>query len=277
MQQIEIEELRNSFKNNLLKSVLIRVDYTGINKLDGWIEEQLSFLRQYFSSYDRGTNRNARIDLTNFEDIAKTLSIPVSEIKNETVHTFHSWCKEDQAKDDDVSLSITSYYLALNITCHNYRTIDDYLSFVNSLITGLYEKFSFLKVQRIGIRKVGGAPFGNIEDMSSVFKNECYFGYEVDNCPHTPMERDYTDRYIVEDFKMKVNCTRRYKLQNMKGVFKHLTLLDLDGYIDLSCIEKNKYNIKDDSCIIMKTINDHLFEIFYNVTQEKYIKAGGVL
>ena len=114
MDKDKIDGLRHTLERNLLKNVLIRLDYSGIDDIQKAISNNEQFFGRHFGVYTRGKANNASLDLTNVDDIAKTLSIPVREIKSETVHTYSEW---KGGQHDDVKLSITSYYTTLNVAC----------------------------------------------------------------------------------------------------------------------------------------------------------------
>lgn len=274
MDQKSINELRHSFKANLLKSVLIRFDYTGINSLDNWIEKPKDLFYEHFTSYERGVHNNAQLDLTNLDDIAKTLSIPVTEIKKETVHVFTGW---KMGNTDDVKLSISAYYLTLNVVCKNYTTIDNYINFISEIIKLLYQEFGFFNIRRVGIRKVGGDSFLSKEDVYKVFKPEYFFGRPCEENVTMPIKREYKDAYMLQDKSMKINYTRLYRLQNTREGERHQVLLDLDGYVDKYIIEQCDIKLRDNVYTVLNDLNSHLFELFHNSVQQEYIDKQGVI
>lgn len=268
MQSDIIDKLRGTIRSGLLKNVLIRIDYTGINNIDTWIEEKQDFLSEYFSCYERGSNNNAKVEFTNIDDIAKSLSLPVSEIRKETIHSYSEWRK---GNTDDVRLSITSYYITLNIVCNNYTTIDNYLDFISLYISAISSKYSFLTIQRVGIRKIGGKSFPQIDDMCEIYRPELFFGEDISRDSH-PLQREYSDMYLLNDNSLKVNYRRLYKCQKMREEDRHLTLLDLDCYVDQYNIGKYAYDIKRDCIAILKMLNTHLFQLFYDSVQVFFIE-----
>ena len=107
----DIYNLRHGFTQNLLKNALIRIDYSGVNNIDSWIQDNQGFMQSYFDSYERGMRNQALLRLTSPEDIAKTLSIPVDEVKKVTVHEFNQWKGKEM---DFVTMLVTNYYMTLN-------------------------------------------------------------------------------------------------------------------------------------------------------------------
>ena len=111
-----------------------------------------------------------------------------------------------------------------------------------------------------------------MEEVLAIYRKELFFGAEVDKEESLPIGREYTYRYVLQDFSLKVNYSRQYRLYNsIQGLQKHQVLLDIDTYIDKSCIDRKKYNLIEDSDKILKTINAHQFKIFMESVQESYI------
>lgn len=105
MKTASIDDIRHSLKHNLLKNVLIRLDYTGITNIDNWVEKFQPIMKGWFSIYSRGVQNNMKANLTSIEDIAENLSIPIDEIRKETIHEFTGWLKDE----NNVTMSISPY------------------------------------------------------------------------------------------------------------------------------------------------------------------------
>lgn len=269
MDKATIDTLRHTLERNLLRNVLIRLDYSGIDDIQKAISNNEQFFGRHFGVYTRGKANNASLDLTNVDDIAKTLSIPVREIKSETVHTYSEWRGEQH---DDVKLSITSYYTTLNVACRYYKTIDEYLAFIKELIDMMYEIYSFMDIKRIGIRKLGGDTFDSIEQMFHVYKSDLFFGQDIDQTARF-LQREYTDRYAFADGSMKVNYSRNYRLRVVEGKNKCQAMLDIDGYVDESNIAE--YDVKSDPMKVLTVINTNIDEVFFNSVTKEYIDKKG--
>ena len=267
----DIYNLRHGFTQNLLKNALIRIDYSGVNNIDSWIQDNQGFMQSYFDSYERGMRNQALLRLTSPEDIAKTLSIPVDEVKKVTVHEFNQWKGKEM---DFVTMLVTNYYMTLNIRCNNYKCIDPYLSLAVRFMESMYGKFGFFKVQRIGIRKIGGGIFDNMKEVSKIYKPTLFFGESVSVESIDVFNRRYEDNFGFTDKKMKANSIRILRL-NSHG--KLQVLLDLDCYIDQFNIEVNDYDIKGNSWEIMTAINNQQFRLFLDAVQEEYISRKGAL
>lgn len=210
MEKVDLD-LRYSLNKNLLKSVLVRVDYTGVTGVERWVDANRDFMYTAFEEYNRGVNNNARLDLSNMEEVAKTLSIPVSEIKKETQHIYTS-CKlkhsETEPVTDNVKMIVTSYFMTFYVVCNGYKNIDVYLSFLTDFFKRFATISEYMKIRRIGIRKIGGKPFDSVEQAQRVYKPEFFFGNNITDAFRV-IQRDYKDCYILPDESMKVNYTSK--------------------------------------------------------------------
>lgn len=263
-----IDKIRHSLKHNLLKNVLIRLDYTGITNIDNWVEKFQPAMKDWFSIYSRGVQNNMKANLTSIEDIAANLSIPIEEIRKETIHEFTGWLKDD----NNVTMSISPYFMTINIRCNKYKSIDTFLALTSLFLKDMYKNNPYFNIHRIGIRKVNGKAFDTMKEVLAIYRKELFFGKEVDEEESLPIGREYTYRYVLKDFSLKVNYSRQYRLYNsIQGLQKHQVLLDIDTYIDKSCIDKNNYKLIEDSDKILKIMNEHQFKIFMESVQESYL------
>lgn len=265
----EISKMRYSFKHTLLRNVLIRIDYTGITNIDNWVESFQTVMKEYFSIYNRGIQNNARVNLTSLEEIANNLSIPIEEIRKETIHEFSSWKKDA----NDVTLSISPFFMTINVRCKEYSNIDAFLELTKIFLGKMYESNPFFDVHRIGIRKINGKVFDTVDEILKIYKKQLFFGKEVDEQKSKPLQREYSYRYVLKDSTIKVNYSRQYRLaKSFDGKEKHQVLLDIDTYVDKFNIDKCNYNLKDNCIEVLQTINNHQFEIFAESVEDDYLQ-----
>jgi len=266
---------RYSLKENLLRKILIRIDYTGVTTIDNWIESiKTDFVKKYFDRYIRRLHNNARVDLSNLGDISKSLSIPISEIVREPIHTFTE--SKFAEREDKVQLDITSFYTIISIDCINYKNIDLYLTFTENLINNLLNSDTCIQIKRIGIRKIGGTEFNNREEIYKVYEENQFLCQLIDDHDIEIANREYTDRFLKKNPDVKINYSRLCRSVNIQGETKMQVILDIDGYIDDSIISKNGYQFpKDLHNVLSVNINDYLFELFKKSVQEEYLKKYG--
>ena len=173
MNTASIDDIRHSMKHNLLRNVLIRLDYTGITNIDNWVEKFQPVMKDWFSIYSRGVQNNMKANLTSIEDIAENLSIPIDEIRKETIHEFTGWLKDD----NNVTMSISPYFMTINIRCNNYTLIDAFLDLTSLFLKNMYKNNPYFNIHRIGIRKVNGKAFDTMEEVLAIYRKELFFVY----------------------------------------------------------------------------------------------------
>ena len=266
---------RYSLKENQLKKILIRVDYSGVTTIDNWIESiKADFTKPYFDRYVKRIRNNATMDFSNLEEIARTLSIPISEIIKEPIHTFSDSKFKDQ--EDKVVLDITSLYSALSIECIHYKCINPYIEFVSKLIENLLASDSYIQIKRIGIRKIGGCEFEDMNTVYNVYEKDVVFCNLIDEADIEMANREYTDRFFKKEEQIKVNYTRLCRNIKIKGTDKTQVILDMDGYVDEELINQNSYQFpRDIHTVLFDKINNYLFELFKSSVTLNYLERHG--
>lgn len=266
---------RYCLNENLLRKILIRIDYIGVTTIDTWIESiKTDFAKKYFDRYIRRLHNNAKVDLSKMGDISKSLSIPVAEIVREPIHTFTE--SKFPEREDKVQLDITSFYTTISIDCINYKNIDLYLDFTRDLMASLLASDTYIQIKRIGIRKIGGTEFNNREDIYKVYEENQFLCKLIDEHDIEIANREYTDRFVKKNPDVKINYSRLCRAISIQGDNKIQVVLDMDGYIDEGLILKNNYQFpKDLYDVLSININTYLFELFKKSVQEDYLKRHG--
>lgn len=259
---------RNCLTENLLRKVLLRVDYAGVTDIIPWIDSiKKDFTIKYFGNYSRVQNNNINITITNPNEVA-----PVSEMTKELIHRFSD--SKFKGLKDSVQLDISNFYTTLLIDCKEYQNIDPYVDFLVDLLSLLLEYDSYIKIKRIGIRKWSGDIFPTEQEIFKVYEKKILNQYEYQGI--SMISQTYTDQFFRQSPDVKINNTRLYGKIVMDQQEQVQVLLDMDGYVDEQIINKNQYDfprqLKD---ILMGNINDYLFELFKDSVQETYLHKHG--
>lgn len=267
---------REDIKKNLLKKVLLRIDYDGIASIDNYVENHYDFFGKYFSDTCKGSINNATIDRKSLDEIADRLSLDVKEFRKEPLHFFRSPKRDVIVGTDDVELTISTYYVALDIKCNNYQTIDQYMDLIIDLFQSLYTTFKMFKVRRAAIRKISGDTFDSYVALNKVYESDLFFGKQVEpNAEIDIFQREYHDAYILTDHTKKVNYARKFRTIKYEGNIKLQTVLDTDVYCDEFCLRMHKCSNEQDLKELMYSINDHQFDLFKESVTIDYLKSQG--
>lgn len=273
---------RYTMRANMLRKVLIRIDYDGVTDINEWIKlfKENDELSSYFQKYTKGVQNQATISLSNMKEIAESRSIPLSTFQSEPLHRFSDAVFKDEdgiQRDDKIVMDVTSLFLTFSIDCVNYKNMDVYISFLNNYIKAFLENDKYIVIQRIGVRKLGGDVFRSFEDCSGTFESSVFAPLDVAILKGRLIDREYVDRIIKNDETVKVNFARRCRaIKTDDGETVYQALLDIDGYVDKGLIEKNNYRFPNDFENVVKTkINDYLFELYKSSVTEQYLKDNG--
>lgn len=267
---------------NMLRKVLIRIDYDGVTDINEWIKlfKENDELSSYFQKYTKGVQNQATISLSNMEEIAESRSIPLSTFQSEPLHRFSDAVFKDEdgiQRDDKIVMDVTSLFLTFSIDCVNYKNMDVYISFLNDYIKAFLENDKYIVIQRIGVRKLGGDVFKSLDDFSETFEESVFATLDVANLNGGLIDREYVDRIIKNDETVKVNFARRCRaIKTDDGKTVYQALLDIDGYVDKGLIEKNQYRFPElFEKVVKNQINDYLFELYKLSVTEQYLKDNG--
>lgn len=273
---------RYTMRANMLRKILIRIDYDGVTDINEWIKlfKLNKDLSSCFQKYTKGVQNQATLSLSNMEEIAEDRSIPLNTFQSEPLHRFSDAVFIDEngmQREDKIVMDVTSLFLTFSIDCVNYKNMDVYINFLNNYITAFLENDKYIVIQRIGVRKLGGDFFKSLKDFSETFENTVFATPDVANFGGELIDREYIDRILKNDKSVKVNFARRCRARKMDdGNTGYQALLDIDGYVDDWVIKINNYKFPDDFERVVKTqINDYLFELYKLSVTEQYLKNNG--
>ena len=261
---------RQSISSKSLKRVIIRYDFKGVTSIDTWITEiKQKYCSKFFREYSIGEHGQATIDVQNLEEISERLSIPLSEVSRQPLHQFSG--STFNGLQDLVQLEITRFSITLIIECRNYVSIEPYLDFINTLVLSLLGTDAFIRIERIGIRKLDGFQFKTWDELVANLDSSI-IGPLTDLIEDTALLRDYTDSWYWKRFMSKINFTR--KIRNVQLVSEdhvYQVVLDMDAYTDDETMQIP--DIIDEVFLREETqrLNNALYKIFIKSLTEQYI------
>ena len=202
-----------------------------------------------------------------FEQISKSLSIPVEQIEKNIFFRYEKI--ENSIK---IVFDISRYYLCLNLLCNkNYTGLDAYIDLFSKVKNVVFETESFANSKRLGIRKIREQDFEHIEDVFKVFRKGSFPGSPVKGLENIASE--YTD--VKKDGKCgfrlnrKVYSIRYIDRRSNKVVDKKIqTILDIDSYIDdIEVLKENKMHD------LLKLVNDREFDLYKSFMTPAFLRG----
>jgi len=258
---------RCELKHNIMKEIILRIDYQGILEIEEFIKKIQPKLKENFSNYEVKFMNGIEVQIHNPEELSKTLSLPIKEITKQPIHVY----TQNKHGNDELMLNISKYTTDLSIKCKNYKGIDEYLDLFEGLVQDLKEKNDFFTEKRFGMRKISYEIFKNQEDAFKCFQKTKIVpeidGFEIINGNTKHRLKSKNDFTI--DYKREIEDGTI--LEGGEKIKAYRIILDFDGFFDENKLkELNWYgskNIKPD----MLKLNEDLFELFTNSVTEDFI------
>ncbi len=262
---------RNDLKQNMMKKVIFRIDYHGIIETEDVIKEFKSEFKDKFGSFVTTFHNKVDLVIDNIEEMSDTLSVPIKEIERQEIFRFTN----NKFGNDIVTFDVSKYYTSLTVDCKNYTNIDEYLDFFSDYTEFLYGKNEYLVIKRLGIRKIGGLLYFDLNNIFKDFEKK-YFDFGFEEEKYTSLRSRYYDALHGKENDPLVNYTRTFEsgkyYDQEKGTEEdaYQVLLDLDCYYREGELTNIGFGIGKVNNILSLT-NDELFDLFKMSVTEDYL------
>ena len=263
---------RSNVKDVYVKQVIIRLDYNGVSNEEKIISS-LNDNKCFDSSWSAGWSYHNDIKIRSsyrqddFEQISKSLSIPVEQIEKNIFFRY-----EKKVAGIKVVFDVSRYYLCLNLLCDkNYTGLDEYIDLFSKVKNTVFGKEPFANPKRFGIRKIREQDFNQIEDVFKVFRKNCFPGNPVKGLENIASE--YTD--VKKDdlcgfrLKRKIYSIRYIDRRSNSIVDKKIqTILDIDSYVDDVEVLKKKGMLD-----LLKLVNNREFDLYKSFMTTNFLNG----
>ena len=259
---------RSNFRSSLLKQIIIRIDYSGLTDLNGFVRQLKStdWLQTLFTGYRLLKTNNINFEI-NPETVEKKL-VPIEINEAENIHRFND-CSIQPLQE--VTMDISQNFICLTIKCNNnYDTIDAYIKSVKQTVEALQDYDSYINLNRIAIRKVNGKDFSSIESVYQTFEVMKYLEKNIIQDVN-PKKKRYTDSFLSKESNLKVNFTRALKCFKDDNGDVIRFVLDIDCYADSFTLSDEKVV---DAGNVLVNINEELFKLFKASVTENFLSEG---
>lgn len=249
------EEIRKKLKNNFLKRLIFRIDFSGM--MDADVEKFIQNIRPRIleSGYtvlkeEFGNNVNVNV-----------LSPKNIETSNEItkIYVFNS----KHGKELKISKSFVIFEIDIE---RNKTLFSSYTPLISYIIEEL-KAMEFVQFDRIGLRKINVCILFNKRKLNQYFKDKVLCRFDDESSV-----TQVADELYAEDYK--VNFNRRFQegtiLEEGNTKVVYQILLDIDSYMDDN--EKVDQNIREnDSSEILKKLNDIIYDIYIESLDSLFI------
>ena len=256
----EKNKLRKELKNNFLKRLIFRIDFSGLMNTDveKYIERiRPAILERGYKKFGIENTNSISVDIADPNDIKSSNEI-------QKVFVFDS--------EDKKRISVSTNFIDINIDMENSETMFyKYLPLISTMVNNL-KKLDFVFFERIGLRKINSCVILDTKSINNYFKNNvfCKFANESFN------------NAVADVFIYKGNSVESYKtnykrelqmgevIENGNRQSAQQVILDIDCYID-NKLTFNELIRSVDSKDILREFNDKIYEIYINSLQDDFI------
>lgn len=253
-----------------LKRVIIRYDFSGssIAAIQPWIEKAKREELAFFNDYNEAECGSMTIDMSHPEQISMESGIGIKEMTRGPLHVFQNGHLDDL--QDDLRLEISHFFMVLTVNCKNYQSSDPYRSLMANLMASLLLHDKFIRITRIGMRKIDLFTFDSDADLKASLTDVAFnSNYIDDSLPF--LDRKAIDNYLF-DYKPNISKTMlvyqrglRKELVNEKDVWN--AIIDMDCSMeDYECQRPDFERLKS----ISLDMNQRLYQFFEKSLTEEY-------
>lgn len=254
---------RENLKNNFLKNIIVRFDYTGISEVE--LDSIIAKVKPIFKT--DGYNKLKEEYLTEMDfqlqdpESIEMDGLPIKEIRKKRAYVFIN-------DEKGIECKLSTQFTFVSIQSQKYISFSEYSKTLTNVITTLKNEVEFLNCIRFGIRKVNQCIIKDIYSLNKYFDTKFFQIYGLDK-GNTPKLFESKDCY--EDGKYNINLTRMVIRGEYDDEVAYQVVLDSDIYI--TKIEDINELFNGDTEII--AMNEKLFELYKAAVTETFIEELG--
>lgn len=254
---------RESLKNNFLKNIMVRFDYTGIAEVE--LDSIIAKVKPIFKT--DGYNKLKEEYLTEMDfqlqdpESIEMEGLPIKEIRKKKAYVFINEEKEIKCK-------LSTQFAFVLIQSQKYIPFSEYSKTLINVIKTLKDEVEFLNCVRFGVRKVNQCIIKDIHSLNKYFDTKFFqiYGLDKGNIPKLFESKDC----FVEG-KYNVNLTRMVILGEYDEKAAYQVVLDSDIYIT-KAEDINELFTGDTEITAM---NERLFELYKEALTGTFIEELG--
>ena len=264
------EFTRYNIVSDMLKTVVIRIDFAKVHGFDDFVSSNKQFLLSYFEHYQRiSTQMNNMVQRNPCNNW-----VPVEDNTKSEFHRFYSKDCEDCP---DVSLDITDTAFILVIKVNKFYTGSTFYSGIMTDICKQALKYNAdIKVSRIGVRKFDEIEVGMDEPTNKYFSNTLSLISGVLDPAGGVCYRSQFEARLINN--IHYNCNQTLQVSNDRS--KYRVRFDMDAYSDRASTltealkKRPQKKVDDDPFFVLldKTIQDPMFDIYRSWMSYEYLR-----
>lgn len=264
MEKTKQEITREMLKENIMKNVLITIEYSNTLDINEYIAKKRKFIYKYFKLYKFGEEKEIKIEIGNQSKV----------LENNIVGKIHLFKEFVNGKkiEKNVQLSITKNNISFEINPeNNYICIEPYIKSLVAILSSMKEEDPFLKIKKVILRKNSFKIYESLEKLFEDFEEKII---SVSNEKYKRKLIREIETIEYESFLIFYNRGIETGLIQKDNIKQEA----FRGYLDISGIlEKDKLeNIKKISELhnLLYKLNLALFDIFKDSMTKSFLNRN---
>lgn len=251
---------RENLKSDMLKTVVIRFDYTGMTNFRMFVEKlkRKEWMQEAFDGL-----RIIRPIRQNIIVPTKTATLPVGDrVRNVTYH-FEKCSLEPYS---DAVFDVSEDCLCLTVNCsEHYSGSKSYTVFMTKVLSLLRQTDKYVSLERVGIRKIDFIGLKNLEQIFSFFNERFVVAQNWNNWKR---ETTQTELLQIDDFYFNVvQHIRKMADDDFRIV------LDIDAYAGDELLQILGRQPSETFEVLDQNMQNIMFSLYVNVLAESYIDS----
>ena len=201
--------------------------------------------------------------------IESELKIPIKELSKIETYKYRN-------SDGNVELEVNELYSALNVDVNNYNDINKYCNIFSEVINGIKEKSVYLKINRIGLRKINDCIIRDKSRFNDYFDKEYFFDISnklrLNSIKTEKINTQFVDTFSVEKYMFNyIRIVSGGVLTiGSQNYDVYQAVIDIDGYsYDRELLNTLLGDTNEISNIILE-LNENLFELYSNSLTQSF-------
>lgn len=256
---------RENILSQMLKTVVIRIDFTGLTSLRSFVNR--------IKSYERMKQSFERMAPIHKQDMSPSFKpnniedgqLPLTESQKSTLYRFYD-CKMGGSSKATLDLEPCSITLAIDCQ-ENYKGSNDYSYFMGWLIDELQSHDQYVVINRLGVRKIDAQVLEPGETINRYFNERYIVAQSWNNSPQK------TKSILTELLEIDDICFNVVQYIDCIGDDRRVRLIyDVDAFLNGEPLEK-ALKSGNTSKVVYHDMQDRMFDLFVSVASESYLES----
>lgn len=257
---------RSNVKSQILKKVIIRVDFEGLTDIVGCVNTLKPIMNDKFRKFSPINKSNFNIKLNH----PKSQSPVDVDMEQKTLYQF----SDSAIGKSEANFMFGPDFAYIEIKCSNdYEGCNEYIKLMANIIDDIVHFDAYISIKRLGLRKVDVVHFDTLEQLNQSVECPIWENY-AKRPVFRPLKTEDSDLLYQKDVHTIFNIRRTTQLVRVQDQEMLQYILDIDAYKECSFIRLDDLStVENIEKMISEQMNEPMFDYFIGTFTEKYLET----